>query len=209
MAGEISGVQSDLWCKVPITVYETRLDARITPAQNAEPEERDDLLPIFPKRQFQPDLTELAATAALSAPVSLLVIDFDHVKSVNDEFGHIVGDEVLVGTASMIKDVGNQKGRCFRWGGDELAILLPNHTSEEALAVFGRIRQAVAAIKFPSYPKRATLRIDVASYPDSCDSVELLFRIADDAAIKAKKRGSRSNLGGSNCNSGIVASHEN
>jgi diguanylate cyclase (GGDEF)-like protein len=117
------------------------------------------------------------------------VIDFDHFKSVNDRFGHSVGNEVLLGTASTIKSVCTGKGRCYRWGGDELAVLLPNHTSREAHAVAERMRDDVAELKFPSYPETVTLSMGIASYPGSCSSRERLFNDADDAARAAKDAG--------------------
>jgi diguanylate cyclase (GGDEF)-like protein len=189
IANEISAIQGQIRRKLSTKVYEATLDARTAAAENTQPEQLDDLLPIFPKRLFDPDLAESAAAADVTAPLSLLVIDFDHFKSVNDMFGHTVGNEVLIATASIIKSVCKGKGRCYRWGGDELAVLLPNHTSGEAQAVAERMRDAVAAIRVPNYPNTITLSIGVASYPGPCTSSDRLFNDADDAARAAKEAG--------------------
>lgn len=159
-----------------------------TEAGAPQPEQMDDLLPLFRKAQFQPDLKRLVAAASHVSPLGLLVIDFDEFAKVN-EFGHPVGDEVLVGTATAIKAVCEGKGRCYRWGGDEFAVLLPNHSSAEANAVAERIRATVAEVKFAGYPQKATLSIGIASYPATFTSTDEFFKAADDAVLAAKKSG--------------------
>lgn len=187
IVAEASSVADEISRKLLRKVYE----ASATGAQASEPtpEELDDLLPIFPKRRFNPDLVSLAAEADASKPLGLLVIDFDHFKSVNDEFGHSVGDEVLVATSSTVRSVCEGKGNCYRWGGDELAVLLPNHTVHESKAIAHRIGETVAELKSPNYPNKVTLSIGVASYPGCCASARELFDAADAAAKEAKKAG--------------------
>src|SRR5581483_2888594 len=153
-----------------------------------QPEQMDDLLPFFRKAQFEPALKRLAQVSSPTSPLGLIVLDFDEFGKVN-EFGHLVGDEVLVGTASAIKGVCEGKGRCYRWGGDEFAILLPNHSLAEATAVAERLRAAVAKVKFANYPHKATLSIGVASDPAAYSSAEEFFKAADDAVLSAKKAG--------------------
>jgi diguanylate cyclase (GGDEF)-like protein len=189
ITNEIAGIQAQIRRKLSRTLFEVSQNVRSASAQHAPPEQLDDLLPILAKRQFGSDFASLAAAADASNPLSMLMIDFDHFKSVNDAFGHSVGDEVLTGTAAAIKSTCKGKGHCYRWGGDELAVLLPNHTLPEARAVAERMREVVAEVKFPNYPNRVTLSIGIASYPGSCDSSDLLFNEADDAAMAAKKAG--------------------
>jgi diguanylate cyclase (GGDEF)-like protein len=185
IATEVSGVAAEIRRKLSKKVYE----ASVAGPPAAAPEEFDDLLPIFPKRRFNPELLSLVANASQTKPLTLLVIDFDHFKSVNDNFGHSVGDEVLVATSSMIKSVCQGKGLCYRWGGDEFAILLANHTVREGKAIADRIREAVAKVECPSYPKTVTLSIGIASFPGSCASGDQLFDAADHAAKEAKSAG--------------------
>ncbi len=189
IAMESDRISADVRQRLSAKRDEAILDTRIAPAQVAEPEQVDDLLPIFPKRQFDVDLLELASVADASAPLSLVFIDIDHFKQVNDCFGHAVGDEVLIGTASTIKSVCNGKGRCYRWGGDELAVLLPNHNLSEAQSVAVRMRETVSGLELKGYSGKITLSIGIASYPDSCDSSEELFKCADEAVYAAKNGG--------------------
>ncbi len=189
IATEISGIEAQIRRKVSRKRDEATLDARSAAALAAEAEELDDLLPVAPKRRFGPEFSEPMRGADGYAPLSLLVVDFDKFKDVNDTFGHDVGDEVLKGVASAIKTVCKGKGRCYRWGGDELTVLLPNHATSEAAAVAERLRDTVAEIKFRNYPNKVTLSIGVASYPGSCSSGDELFRAADDATRAAKEAG--------------------
>ena len=128
---------------------------------NAEPGENsgelDDLLPIFAKRQFLGDFKALVAKAGDIFPVSLVMTDLDHFKAVNDNFGHSTGDQVLLGVASVIKAACYGKGRCYRWGGDELAILLPNYSPAEAMILAERMRGAVSHLEFKDYKEKLTL----------------------------------------------------
>jgi diguanylate cyclase (GGDEF)-like protein len=189
IASEILGIEAQIRRKLSRKRDEAVLDARPVAAQGAQPEELDDLLPVGPKRCFGRNLAELTTTADRSAPLSLLMVDFDNFKSVNDNFGHAAGDEVLIGAATAIKAVCRGKGRCYRWGGDELAVLLPNHSSYEASAVAERLRETVADVKFANYPNKVTLSIGVASYPGTCTSADQLFEAADGAARTAKDSG--------------------
>jgi diguanylate cyclase (GGDEF)-like protein len=160
-----------------------------TQVDSEESGDLDDLLPIFAKRRFDPDLAALTSNAGTSSPVSLVFIDIDHFKAVNDNFGHTAGNDVLIETASTTKSVSKGKGRCYRWGGDELAVLLPSYDASEAQALAEQLRDTVGRVKLASYPNKITLSIGVASYPGSCASGAELFACADRAMYKAKKAG--------------------
>lgn len=185
---QISGVQGEIRRKVARKALEAKFEARPVAAA-PEPEVRDDLLPIFPRRQFDSDLPKYLETTTDSAPLALLMIDIDNFKQVNDTFQHHVGDEVLKGIASAVKSVCERKGRCYRFGGDELAVLLPNHEIAEAQAVAERLRVSVGRVKFERYPNQMTLSIGVATYPGSCVSRDELFQCADRAMYDAKQNG--------------------
>jgi diguanylate cyclase (GGDEF)-like protein len=187
---QISGVLGEIRRKLERKVLEAKFDGRgKAVAAAAEPELKDDLLPIFPRRRLDPELGELVANANELAPLSILMIDIDNFKTVNDRFQHHVGDEVLKGIASAIKSVCESKGRCYRYGGDEIAVLLPNHKLPEAQAVAERILGTVAGVKFEGYPNRMTLSIGVASFPGSCEKGSELLRCADGAMYNAKEGG--------------------
>lgn len=151
--------------------------------------ELDDLVPLFSKRQFATDLSTWWKDGTRGGFFSVLFADLDHFKQVNDIHGHIVGDKVLIGVAKAMKAACAGKGRTYRWGGEELAALLPNYTSGEALTLGERIRSTVADLDIEGYSSKITISIGVASYPDSSASVEELLAHADKAMYDAKEGG--------------------
>jgi diguanylate cyclase (GGDEF)-like protein len=158
-------------------------------ASSEESGDLDGLLPILARRQFDADWPPLTTGASESAPLCLILADIDHFKAVNDGHGHTAGDEVLIETASAIKSVCKGKGRCYRLGGDELAVLLPNCNTAEGQALAERLRDTVGRISFAHYPAKITLSIGVASYPGSCASGGELYACADRAMYEAKQSG--------------------
>jgi diguanylate cyclase (GGDEF)-like protein len=156
---------------------------------DGESGEIDDLLPLFAKRQFDKDFVTLSASAKVSAPLSVLFADLDHFKTVNDSFDHVIGNEVLVETAKALIATCDKKGRCYRWGGEEFVVLLPNYTVSEAGALAERVREAVARTKVKSYPHQMTVSVGVATYPETSWSTDDLLRDADKAMLAAKTAG--------------------
>jgi len=149
----------------------------------------DVLLPLFSKRQFNIDIATYSAKATELAPLSLMVIDFDYFKEINDQFGHSLADEILISVANELKSVCAHKGRCYRWGGDELAVLLPNYSVGESYALADRVRAAIGGLKFDRYPKRVTLSMGISDYPGVTKAPSALFDDADAAVRNAKESG--------------------
>ena len=129
-------------------------------------------------------------------PLTLLFIDIDHFKRVNDTFGHQVGDTVIAAVAKTVKDSLRITDLAVRWGGEELAVLLPATDIDGAFSLADRIRQSVAELVITTpamQPVPVTISIGVAcaaSAPiDQNDvTVELLHR-ADQALYQAKNGG--------------------
>jgi diguanylate cyclase (GGDEF)-like protein len=157
-------------------------------SMHAAESETDDLLPVFRKRQFENDLTKLLAQSNENTPLSLLFLDLDNFKQVNDQYGHPVGDEVLVGVACALKTVCEGKGHCYRWGGEELVVLLPNYSSAEAVSLGERIRHTVSNLEFHNYPQMMTISVGVACHPET-SSGDGLVEHADRALYQAKQKG--------------------
>jgi len=121
-------------------------------------------------------------------PFSLLVMDLDHFKNVNDTYGHDVGDEVLKFLANSLRQLLKEDNVICRFGGEEFIVLLPDDRFESALEAAERIRQHMAETDGPTGGK-VTLSIGAAHYPGFASNAEQLFRVADEALYRAKHQG--------------------
>ncbi len=120
-------------------------------------------------------------------PMSFMMVDVDHFKSYNDSFGHPAGDEALKIVGSVIRETLRSADVAARMGGEEFAILLPQTTSEEAMAIADRIRHHLEITDFPN--RRVTASIGVASCSaELCVSADLISA-ADQALYEAKRHG--------------------
>jgi len=120
-------------------------------------------------------------------PFSLIMFDIDHFKKVNDEFGHSIGDQVLIHLSRLIRGLVRQGDLLIRWGGEEFLILLPSTHIEEAGPFAERIRQNVACEKFPG-AGAITISLGVAQLRDG-DSTDTVLKRVDHALYQAKQDG--------------------
>lgn len=138
-------------------------------------------------------VAELERVRRYNSPLTMLMIDLDHFKSVNDTFGHLVGDEVLRGTAMILQRSVRSVDMVARYGGEEFVIVLPETGETGAVAFAERIRQRVEQHKFDA--QRAptalvTVSIGVSFFPaPQVDSADDLFVRADAALYRAKQLG--------------------
>ncbi|ASV55634.1 Serine phosphatase RsbU, regulator of sigma subunit [Lelliottia jeotgali] len=149
---------------------------------------RDSMTGLLNRRQFYL-ITEQTNPSHLPAQhqFSLLLVDTDHFKSINDVFGHSKGDEVLISLSRMLEACSRKDDFVFRWGGEEFVILLPRTSLDAAMQVAETIRAEVARIAIPGLP-RFTVSIGVARHnPD--ESIDDLFKRVDDALYRAKNNG--------------------
>jgi diguanylate cyclase (GGDEF)-like protein len=135
----------------------------------------------------------LAQNLAASRPVALLMLDVDRFKLINDEYGHAVGDEVLVSLAEQISALLRRDDLFGRLGGEEFAILAPGLTQAAALALAERLRDGCAQLRVPVMG-RAPLMITVSigmvwGVAGSGCSLQRLLKQADDALYRAKRTG--------------------
>lgn len=123
--------------------------------------------------------------------VSFLMIDIDHFKAINDELGHEIGDRMIVHLASLARSCKRDCDVLARIGGEEFAILLPETTMEQALAVAERLRHHVAGMPLVEVPKPfcATVSIGVATASSDTTGVSDLMKAADQALYSAKRGG--------------------
>ncbi|GAB4351340.1 MAG: hypothetical protein Kow006_15230 [Gammaproteobacteria bacterium] len=124
-------------------------------------------------------------------PLSLLMVDIDDFKQINDRHGHLVGDSILVGVASLCRDLLRPTDRIGRYGGEEFLILLPETDEPTATKVAERLRRAVAELPFETgqEPTRITLSIGVAAALPDTLTLKPLIQNADAALYLAKERG--------------------
>lgn len=151
---------------------------------------RDGLTGVFNRRLFESKmLEELERAVRHSRPLSVLLVDIDGFKKINDEFGHLLGDEVLKQVSSIFLKQTRKNDVVCRYGGDELAVLLPDTNGNNATAVAEKLRRAVADCHFPGVPRPVTLSIGIAEYPVHGASRDELINSADRALYAAKQAG--------------------
>ena len=154
---------------------------------------RDSLTELYNHRHSMDLLkNEFERVGRYAAGVSLLMLDLDEFKRVNDEHGHPAGDAVLTEMARLLKETLRTVDSVGRYGGEEFVIILPHTSPEEAKATGERIRSKVASHVFWAGPKplNVTVSVGVASYPTAnVDSPEGLVREADRALYRAKEAG--------------------
>jgi diguanylate cyclase (GGDEF)-like protein len=128
---------------------------------------------------------EIARSVRSRSPLSLLMIDVDEFKSVNDTYGHVIGDHVLASIGAVLQRSGRAFDLVSRIGGDEFALLLPETDLPSAVGVAERIRNDLpAAVEVP-----VTLSIGVGGLDPSMPSVEHLLDAADFALYQVKRAG--------------------
>ncbi len=125
-------------------------------------------------------------------PLSLVIMDLQGFKAINDQHGHLSGDEALMAVARALNAVRRDGDTVFRWGGDEFAILLAHADLGQALQAAGRYLDAVR--QRPVLVRQGEdvfvgARVGVASAPEDADSIEGLARAADERVIMAKRLG--------------------
>ena len=158
---------------------------------------RDSLTGLANRRLFDESLQrEVARARRLATPLSLLVLDVDHFKQVNDTYGHQTGDEVLREVADAL--VANTKNYdvAARYGGDEFVVLLPGCSRDDALRVAERVRHGISRAVGEA---PVTISAGVASVPDNATDAERLMAAADAALYDAKRTG-RDRVAGSGRN---------
>jgi diguanylate cyclase (GGDEF)-like protein len=135
---------------------------------------------------------EFERSTRKQSPLSLLMLDVDHFKKINDNFGHQLGDMALQSLASLLTGFLRQYDLAARFGGEEFSLILPETTEDAAYQVGERIRQGVENLQIEGLPDdfRMTASLGVATAPHSAIAKsDNLIREADDALYNAKRNG--------------------
>jgi diguanylate cyclase (GGDEF)-like protein len=167
--------------------------------QKLEHSSNHDALTGLPNRRYMAHRQEEAAALAARHPetnYSLMIADIDHFKTVNDEFGHAVGDKVLQAVAQALQAPLREYDLCARWGGEEFLFLLPSTGEEGAAAMALRLRAAVAeAPRVRRNAPNPTVSIGYTTHRPG-ESTDLTLQRADQALYEAKTRGRDRAVGG-------------
>jgi diguanylate cyclase (GGDEF)-like protein len=154
----------------------------------------DELTGLANARAFTSILErELERGRRFETPLALVMLDLDDFKLVNDTYGHLQGDEVLAQVAAVLRDLSRDLDTPARYGGEEMAVVLPQTDVEGAEMLAERIREAVEALRVPRVGGGGALRVTasfgVASVPFSALDRESLIAAADAALYRAKRGG--------------------
>ena len=153
----------------------------------------DDLTRLYNSRYMNQALRrETKRAMRTGQSLSLLFIDLDGFKAVNDTYGHLCGSRALVEAGAVIRGSARETDVVARYGGDEFSVILPETTSEGATMVAERIRDRIAAHRFLTADRldvRLTASVGIATLPDVAASAEELVQAADRAMYRVKASG--------------------
>jgi diguanylate cyclase (GGDEF)-like protein len=152
----------------------------------------DGLTGLYLRRFFNQRLEEeVNRFREYGTPFSLLILDLDHFKRVNDKLGHLVGDRVLAQLAEVLRAEARSTDILCRFGGEEFALLLPYTPSQAGVIMAERIRVRLASRPLPSLEGKPplTVSLGVAGCPEHALESQTLIRAADEALYEAKRQG--------------------
>lgn len=150
----------------------------------------DDLTKLFNTRYLDRTLEiEINRSNRHHTSLSLIFMDVDHFKTINDNYGHLVGSKLLVEMGQLLIKCLRTVDIVARYGGDEFVIVLPQTPPDNAIQIAERIRRSIehnVFLKKDGYSLKMTASFGVASYPESAKSKEELLRLADEAMYRVK-----------------------
>ena len=186
--------QGDLNAKVPLggdeEIYTLARDFGLM-AEELKARARTDELTGLPNfRSFRERIDhEIDRSHRSGREFGVLVLDLDHFKKYNDQFGHLSGNDALQRVAAAIRQALRTIDFPARYGGEEFAVIAPRTDAAALQIVAERIRQAVEALPAPADGTTVTISGGAAVYPADGSTVEALFQVADERLYRAKKEG--------------------
>jgi diguanylate cyclase (GGDEF)-like protein len=151
----------------------------------------DDLTGLYNSRHFQELLDyEIERACRLNTKLSLVFIDLDHFKQVNDTYGHLTGSRLLSEIGKTIGENMRQVNHAARYGGDEFVLLLPGAGNDSALGMIRNLQESFSRGNYVSdcgQPIKVTASIGLATYPSNAPNKQELVRLADLAMYDVKK----------------------
>src|ERR1700749_260953 len=154
----------------------------------------DELTGLFNRRRFQEAMAiEVERARRFQQSLGLVLLDIDDFKSVNDTYGHQQGDVVLREVARVLRESSREIDEPARYGGEELAVVLPGTDLEGAYNLADRVGTGIEALDLPLLGGMGSLRVaarlGAATLPGTADDMRGLFAAADEALYRAKRAG--------------------
>jgi diguanylate cyclase (GGDEF)-like protein len=152
----------------------------------------DGLTGLYLKRYFiERLLDEIRRERRYRSGFRIIMLDIDNFKLINDKYGHLTGDKVLIAVSKILVDYAKNGCMVGRYGGEEFIIFMPSSVEKEALALANGINKTVAAKKFKSGDKtfNVTISAGLSNYPGDGDSIDAVINAADIALYEAKRSG--------------------
>jgi len=159
----------------------------------------DGLTGISNRRLFEKVIAEeIERAQRYGNELAVIMIDVDNFKKLNDEFGHLLGDEALRQMSTIFAQNMRRSDVACRYGGEEFVILAPQTSAPHAQVMAEKLRKAVEGFAFSGVPRKVTITAGIASYPANGRTRDELVKAADDALYQAKQAGrNRVHLAGS------------
>jgi len=150
----------------------------------------DGLTGIFNRRFFELRIMEeIERARRYGTGMAVIMADIDQFKQLNDEFGHLLGDEVLRQVSSLFHQQLRKIDVVCRYGGEEFAILLTQTNEQQAVTIAEKLRRLVSEWQFPGVPRRVTISAGVAAFPTHGKTRDEMVRAADSGLYSAKQTG--------------------
>ncbi len=154
----------------------------------------DGLTGIFNRRYFEMRIAEeIERAGRYNGRLAVIMLDIDLFKRLNDEFGHLLGDEVLRQVSTVLGQQIRKADVLCRYGGEEFVVLAPETTGEKAMGVAEKLRRVVGSWHFPGVPRPVTISAGVADFPGDGTTRDEIVKAAD-AALYAAKQGGRNRV---------------
>jgi diguanylate cyclase (GGDEF)-like protein len=193
----LSSAQTNGFLLEDVPALESVADICAAAIQNSRHFERtkqlaylDGLTGIFNRRFFEMRIQEeIQRAGRYETELSVVMLDLDNFKRLNDEFGHLLGDEVLRQVSVIFQNQLRKGDVCCRYGGEEFALLLPNTSTENAIEAAEKLRRTVETWVFPGVARPLTLSAGVAGFPQHGGTRDEIIAAADNALYLAKQNG--------------------
>ena len=193
----LDSAQPDAFRDGDLQSLESVADICATAIQNAHYVERvkqlaylDGLTGIFNRRFFEMRIMEeIERARRYGTGMAVIMADIDQFKRLNDEFGHVLGDEVLRQVSSLFHQQVRKIDVVCRYGGEEFGILLTQTNAKQAMKIAEKLRKMVESWLFPGVPRTVTISAGAAAFPEQGTSRDELVRAADSGLYAAKQAG--------------------